>query len=89
MQATATLPEVVPLNQPTEVITQDQLAEILLLRQSVKQLQAELRRAEAEVRSALEAGAPVEPGILQAVLKTIERRSVAWKQVCERELGEP
>jgi hypothetical protein len=81
-------PQVVPFRKPTEPIQQDRLAEILSLRQSIEQLEAELRAAEDAVRAVLEAGQEVEPGILRAYLKTVERRSVPWKQVCERELGE-
>ena len=90
MAATA---KVTPFVSPAQAIPgvctipQDKLAEILALRQSVEQLQAELKQAEEEVRAAHEAGCPVEPGLLKATLKTIERRSVAWKQVCERQLG--
>lgn len=72
-----------------ESVTQEQLARILTLRQQVEALEHQLGEAQADVQSALEAGASIEPGQFRASLKTVERRSVAWKAVCERELGEP
>src|SRR5580658_6162869 len=77
-----------PSLKEVEPITQDQLAQIITLRQQVETLQLELGEAQADVQSALETGASVEPGLSRASLKTTERRSVAWKGVCERELGE-
>ncbi len=85
--ATQNLPQVVLFPQPTTV-NQAQLAHIVWLRQQVEQTKAKLEQAEAALRATLDAGAPVEPGLLRAFLKTIERRSVAWKAVVERELGE-
>ncbi len=75
--ATQTLPQVVPFPQVTKEISQAELAYI-----------AELRRRLESAKAELETGAPVEPGVLQAFLKVVERRSVPWKQVVERELGE-
>lgn len=86
--ATVTVPQAVPFRKPIEEVPQPRLAHILELRQSIQRLQAELEQAEGEVQTALEAGCPVEPGLLRAFLKTVERRSVAWKAVVERELGE-
>ena len=71
-----------------EVITQDKLTHYKALRQRIEALEAESEQMEAEIRASLEAGAAVEPGIFRALLKTTERRSVSWKAVCERELGE-
>ena len=83
--------KVTPLPSPEQVpesITQGQLGRVVWLRREIERLQTELKRAKETVRLALEAGAPVEPGMLQAVLKTVQHRSVAWKAVVERELGE-
>ena len=71
-----------------EPITQDQLAEIIALRQQIEGLEQRLGEAQSDVKTALETGAEVESGLFRAFLKTTERRSVPWKQVCERELGE-
>jgi hypothetical protein len=71
-----------------EPVTQEQLARIITLRQQVETLEHQLGEVQADVQSALKAGASVGPGLFRASLKTIERRSVAWKTVCERELGE-
>jgi hypothetical protein len=86
--------KVIPLSSPAQPIptsrpvAQTHLSNILELRREIEILEAQVQAAENEVRAALESGAPVEPGLLRAFLKTIERRSVAWKAVCERELGE-
>jgi hypothetical protein len=90
----AATPQVIPFVVPAqpvpavESITQRDLAQILELRHRIESLEAELKAAEASVRAQLETGAAVEPGLLKAFLKTTERRSVSWKAVCERELGE-
>lgn len=89
--ATQTLPQVISFPQSVpavESISQGNLAQILELRHRVESLEAELKAAEDSVRTQLETGAVVEPGMLKAFLKTTERRSVSWKSVCERELGE-
>jgi hypothetical protein len=89
MQATQNLPQVVPFEQShIETITQTELALLVSLRRRLKQLEEEIAAAECGIRWQLENGAAVESGLLHALLKTFERRSVAWKQVCERELGE-
>src|SRR5580704_10982176 len=89
--ATQTLPQVISFPQSVpaiESISQGNLARILELRHRIESLEAELETVEASVRTQLEAGAAVAPGLLKAFLKTLERRSVSWKAVCERELGE-
>jgi hypothetical protein len=91
MSATAILqqqPAAVAPFPAKEAISQDELARIVALRHQVENLESELDQAEAQARAALEAGAVAEPGLLRVWLKTVERRSVAWKSVCERELGE-
>lgn len=91
MQATQTLPQVVrfPQSVPAkESISQQELTLFASLRRRVKELQEQIAAAEESIQVRLESGAPVEAGIFKAFLKTTERRSVPWKQVCERELGE-
>ncbi len=86
--ASQTVPQVVPpRKEPFESIPQGQLGRILWLKREIERLDAELKQAEEVVRTGLETGATVEPGLLEAFLKTYERRSVAWKAVVERELG--
>lgn len=89
--ATQTLPQVISFPQSVpavQSVSQGNLAQILELRHRIESLEAELKAAESSVRAQIEAGAAVEPGLLNAFLKTTERRSVSWKFVCERELGE-
>ncbi len=85
--ATQTVPQAVPFQQPTEVITQEKLAYVLTLRGEIAERKKALEEAEADIQAALDDSAPVEPGLLRAFLKIIERRSVPWKQVVERKLG--
>jgi hypothetical protein len=77
-----------PSPKKAERITQDRLAEIITLRQQIEQLEKQLGEAQTDVKSALEAGAAVEPGLFRASLKITERTNVSWKSVVERELGE-
>lgn len=88
--ATKSIPFVLPAQAvPTvEPVTQSALGRILELRQEIAMLEAEAEAQQSVVRAQIEAGAPVEPGLLRAFLKTTERRSVQWKAVCERECGE-
>ena len=84
------IPFVVPA-QPVpavRLIPQQELARILELRREIDMLEADLKAAEQSVRDQLDCGASVESGLFQAYLKSTERRSVAWKSVVERELGE-
>lgn len=69
-------------------ISQEELAHVLEIRRQREALDERLKEAETALRGALEAGVQVEPGIFHAHLKTVERRSVAWKAVVERELGQ-
>jgi len=85
--ATQTVPQAVPFQQPTDTITQEQLAYILTLKGEIAERKKALEEAEAEVQQALVCAVPVQPGLLRAFLKTVERRSVQWKQVVERKLG--
>lgn len=87
MSATQTVPQlhpVVPFHAPVVEIPQAKLELIILLRNKRERLKDELDAAEAEVRAALEAHAPVEPGVHVAELKESFRRNVAWREVAER-----
>ena len=85
--ATQTVPQAVPFRKPTEVITQEKLAYILTLKGEIQERKKALEEVEADVQASLEANVPVEPGLLRAFLRTVERRSVQWKKVVERKLG--
>ena len=88
--ATKSIPFVVSpqVSPKVEPITQDRLAEIIMLRQQIESLEKQLGEAQTDVKSALESGAEVEPGLFRAFLKITERTNVSWKSVVERELGE-
>ncbi len=86
--ATRILHQPVAFPEPTEQVSQAQLAQILQLKGEIAEAKNQLEQAEGEVQAALEASVPVQPGLLHALLKTVERRSVAWKRIVERELGE-
>ena len=85
--ATQTVPQAVPFRKPTGTITQEKLAYVLTLKGELQERKKALEEAEAEVQQGLECAVPVQPGLLRAFLKIIERRSVPWKQVVERKLG--
>ena len=70
-------PQVNPIPFPKRQITQGQLQRILSLK-------ADLETAEAEARTALEAGAEIEPGTHVASLKESFRRNVAWREIVSR-----
>ena len=80
----------IPAQAPVipEAVTQDELCLLLSLRARVRELEEQIQTEEQSLKSRLEAGASVEPGLLRAFLKIVERRSVAWKAVVERELGQ-
>lgn len=93
--ATQSIPEtrqVVPIPearvQPLPQITQAALSYVATLRQQLDETKAKLTEAEASVKEALAQGVPVQHGTLKAVLKVVERRTVAWKEVVVRKLGE-
>ena len=88
MQATQNLPQVIPFEQSTTEISQTELSLLVSLRNRLEQLQAQIVEAEESIKARLEAGSTVEAGLLRALLRTYQRRSVAWRAVCERELGE-
>ena len=88
--ASKSIPFVVPPQAvpAVESITQTELTLLCSLRDRREQLDAQIEAAEKSLKVRLEARASVEPGLLKAFLKTFERRSVPWKAVCERQLGE-
>jgi len=86
--ATRILHQPVAFPEPTEQVSQAQLARVLQLKGEIAEAKKQLEQAEAETQAALERGVCVEPGLLKALLKTVERRSIAWKRIVERELGE-
>ncbi|HET6143865.1 MAG TPA: hypothetical protein VFE02_10170 [Candidatus Acidoferrales bacterium] len=89
--ATQRVPALQFPSQPSpkiQTVTQDKLALIITLRHEIEQLEQQLGEAQTDVKSALESGAEVEAGLFRASLKTSSRTNVAWKSVCERELGE-
>ena len=86
--AVRTLPQPATFPTPAEVVTQTQLARILQLKGEIAEAKKQLEQAEGEVQHALERDVPIESGLLKALLKVVERRSVPWKKVVERELGE-
>lgn len=77
-----------PSPKKAERVTQDRLAEIIMLRQQIESLEKQLGEAQTDVKAALESGAEIEPGIFRASLKITERTNVSWKSVVERELGD-
>ena len=78
------VPQVVPFPSTQEQITQAQLERIIALRNQAATLAKDLESEEAEVRTALEAGTPVEPGTHVASLKEISRRTISWRDVAVR-----
>ena len=77
-------PQVQPIPFPERQITQGQLERIISLRNSIASLKADLESAEAEAKTALEAGAEVEPGTHVVSLKEVFRRNVAWREIVSR-----
>jgi hypothetical protein len=89
--ATQRVPALQFPSQPSpkvEPVTQDRLAEIIMLRQQIESLEKQLGEAQTDVKAALESGAEVESGLFRAFLKITERTNVSWKSIVERELGE-
>ena len=90
--ATQTVPQlssVVPFQVPASavkpaVITQLEIELFLSLRNRLNELSEQVAGDEAMLRSRLELGATVEPGIHTAELKENHRRNVAWKVVAVR-----
>jgi hypothetical protein len=71
-------------SQRTEPITQLELELFLSLRNRLQQLEAQVGAQEAALKSRLEAGETVEPGVHVASLKESFRRNVSWKSCTEK-----
>lgn len=72
------------LHTRTEPITQLELELFLSLRNRLQQLEAQFAASEETLKSRLEAGATVDPGVHVAELKESFRRNVSWKSCTER-----
>ena len=70
-----------------EEITQLEIEMLRALEDRAQQIAEQVETAKESVRTRLEMGATVQHGTFFAYLKKMERRSVAWKAVVERELG--
>lgn len=68
-------------------IRQATLKKILQLRAAIESEQQDLDRLEAAVKEAIQGGAAVAKGSFRAEVRTWERRSPAWREIVERELG--
>jgi hypothetical protein len=68
----------------TEPITQLELELLLSLRNRLKKLQDQVDDEENALKSRLEAGTTVDPGVHVAELKESFRRNVSWKDVVIR-----
>lgn len=68
-------------------ITQKVLTAIMKQRAKLDQASAKLKAAEDKVFESLKAGASVEPGMLLAEVKRIERRNVAWRPAFEEQIS--
>jgi hypothetical protein len=87
--ATQSIPQTQVVSFPIpHHICQAEVAHVLELRRQREALDERIKEAESVIRTALEGGASVQQGVFTAYLKTVERRSVQWKAVVERELGE-
>jgi hypothetical protein len=81
------VPQVVPFPQSVpavEPITQLELEMLLSLCNRLAQLEAQLGAEEETLKTRIESGAAVEPGVHVAELKENFRRNVAWKAVVIR-----
>lgn len=71
-----------------EKITQKKMARYASLANKIEKLRGEFAELKGEIIHDLDAGAKPEPGARTASITQVERRSVAWKDVVTRELGE-
>ena len=69
-------------------ITQKKLARYASLSNKIDALKAEYYQIKQELILDLDAGQTVEAGARTAILKQEERRTVSWREVVVRELGE-
>jgi hypothetical protein len=67
-----------------EKITQDELTELIRARNTLAELRCEVDALESSIKSRLESGASIQPGVHVAALQERSRRSVEWKSVVAR-----
>lgn len=83
--AAASAPLQFPKAQPAvETVTQAELVELIEHQNLLAQLEAKTEKLESGIKSRLEGGAAVQPGVHIASLKKSFRRNVAWKDVVMR-----
>jgi len=70
-------PSPVPFPLKEEQITQAQLIRVMSLRNMISALKADLDSVEAQVKTALESGATVDPGVHIAALKESPSKTVS------------
>lgn len=77
---------VAPAQQVPSVqkITQSQLIEFIEARNVLARLQDRVNEMQESLRTRLESGADVQPGVHVAALKEGSRRNVAWKEIVMR-----
>lgn len=87
--ATGSIPTLQTLDNEIRTLNigQQEILEVMNLRNEVAQLQADLEEKELSIKARLDMGFAVEPGPRTASLKVTERRNVSWKAIVERELG--
>jgi hypothetical protein len=78
------LPVFSQFHDRTEPISQLELELFISLRNRLQQLEAQVDAQEAALKSRLEAGATVDPGVHVASLKESFRRNVSWKSCTEK-----
>lgn len=83
--ATQIVPQVVPFPSIPQVeqITQVEIALFLSLGGRLQQLEEQVKAAEENIKTRLEAGATVQPGDHVARLDERSRRNVAWRAISE------
>ncbi len=69
-------------------VTQKKMARYATLANKIEKLKAEFYQLKNEMILDLDAGSTPEPGARTASITQVERRSVAWKDVVVRELGD-
>lgn len=67
-----------------EKISQDELTELIRARNAIAELRSEVDALESSIKSRLESGASIQPGVHVAKLEEHSRRNVAWKDVVLR-----
>ena len=69
-------------------VTQKEMARYATLANRIEKLRGEMAELKGQIIHDLDAGAKPEPGARTASITQVERRSVAWKDVVTRELGD-